>query len=1034
MTVDKTNGFAAPYRSLTLRKEKKAIVQRNGLLSIDGKISETGGNVTVPPMSFLQNGMAVNKPTSTIVPKPPSLVAPYYITVSAQSSINIDDLIFQFVKSPFDLNSEVVILGEYDGTAWRNGKTISTDGLIKEALQEVVDTKKIGPYEGLLTSVSGPNFLTTKGLIYDIVGDRVLFENDTSFPIIATDPDSSFKRVDRVVYRRPLDDENRIGVRSFLTGGTFSSGPQVVNLGNFATSISPNGQSKFVISSDNSVHEIYANGFGGNFSLVYKKLAADRSTITASATIIASLSSDNFDIAISGSNQIYITYVDNGRLFITILDSNGATVASPMAIETLTNPCSNPRVVLDTTNNKFFIAFEYLETSTLKQVYVTTRSLTGALIKSAQRVTSTVVSTIEPDIFVTSDLIIHLAYNQGGVIYFTKLDDNIVSITTPIVISTSVGSQSFGILNNNSLKPHVLVFDNMEVSVSFLIKKNLTDYGFVVWSEESGQAFCLDLQNSSENITNYSIDTDNHFNDLYISYTNGSSEARFTVVKDLMPVLNEQLLASNISSIISKKDKQGSMFHNWTIAAPGTYSNTGSPLTVTGIGTLGVAGSMNSLSLSDTQFYMPFNTSVKKGMEASITGSIEGNDGVYLIESVVSVSVNSVNDFIVITTVTPFPNHEATSVSIQLKSPDGNAVQFCKSIAEKNSLRALSIDTLKSDILLARVVLPGSTILNYIPNTGIAINSDLFGMYGDIDVDWGDTSPGALTMSNGLRVVDLVRNLTYTVNGGSFAIAEGYALYIEMDGITTTITPSISPIENLPWALPIQVLGFVANSEFNPHLFSVAGMGQMVAGESIVLGQDLPKPIRARLGITSELSMTAYDSNSVINPSDPYPIAISKIDAAVGAMMAMRAQEEDFLVGIGGQSIFTKTVIADWNADNSYLDIQVFVNGRKQKQDITGGALQDYKKTSADTIQFNITLPRYAVVTIRNERTGAPPMGGGGVDLINITVNPQPVLNASNSLGTVTKAWQSVFLKDTVSAQVYEIKIVGGVLQAVLVP
>lgn len=1027
MTVNKINGFAAPYRSLTFRKEKNAIIQRNGLLRIADKISESGSNVIIPPISFVQNGMAVDKSDLTTVPKPPSLIAPYYITVSAQSSINVNDLIFQFVKSPLDLNGEVVILGEYDGTAWRNSKPISTDGLIEESHQEIIDTKKIGPYEGLLTSVSGPNFLTTKGLIYDITGERVLFESDVSFPTVPSDANAALKRVDRVVYRRPLDDKNRIGIRELLVGGTFSSGPQVINQGSLATSLTPNGKSKFVISSDNSIHTIYANGFGGSFSLVYKKLAIDRSTVTASSTVIASLSSDDFDIAISSSNQIYLTYVDNNRLFLTILDSNGNIVVAPVSIESLSNPCSSPKIVLDKNSSRVFIAFEYLESSTLKQVYITTRSLAGSLVKSPQKITTTVISTIDPDILVTSDLIIHLVYNQGGVIYFVKLDDNIVLLSAPAVISTSVASQSFGMLNNNALKPHILVADNMEVFVSFLIKKNATSYGLAIWPEETGKAFCFDMVNSTENVTDYSIDISDHFNDFYISYTSGTSEARFALVKDFMPVLNEQLVPSHLLSIQSKKDKQGSMFHLWTVNSPGTYSNTGVPLTVTGIGTLGVAGSMNSLSLSNTQFYMPFNVNVKKGMNAVLSGSIHGNDGTYLIKTVTPVSLNSVNDYIVVTVTVAFPSSEATSLSLQLQSPDGNSVQFCKSIAEKNDLRALSIDTLRSDILLARISWPGPVILNYIPTTGIGVNSDLFGMYGDIDVDWGATNANTLTMSNGLRIIDLVRNLTYTANGGSFFMNEGDALYVKMDGVNTNITPMVSPIDALPWALPIQVLGFVANGDFNPHLFSVAGMGQLDVGEEIILGQDLDKKIRVRLGITSDSTMAPYSSAVVIAPTDSYPAALSKLDEAFAVMMAEQAVEYSYVTP---DDVTTDIVTdLDFSDDNAFFDITVTQNGIKVDQGLSAG----YIKISNTTIRFNYALPKNARITIRDERTGVPPVGGGGTDLTNIAVDLQPTNNGFVFVGSGVKGFKGLFLKDTLSNDVYRIEIVNGVVQAVLV-
>lgn len=1026
MTISKVNGFSAPYRSLTFRKEKNAIIKRNGLLSIDGKITESGANVTIPPMSFLQNGMVVIKDVNTIVPKPSTLVAPYYVTVSAQSSMNIDDLSFRFVKSPTDITEEVVILGEFDGTAWRNFQIISNDGVIEDINQAIIDTKKIGPYEGLLTSSFGPNFLTSKGLLYDVTGERILFENDVAFPTIPSDADPAWKRVDRILYRRPLDDKHRIGVRSFLTGGTFTSGPKVINNGDIATSISPNGKSRSVISSDNSAHVIYANGFGSSFSLNYKKLATDRTTITATSTIIPSLTTDDFDVAINNSNQIYLTFISNDRLFMTILDSNGATVVAPFSLESLPNPCSNPRVVIDTVNTKVFISFEYTQSVGLKQIYITTRTLGGALVKDAQRVTTTILPTINQDMYITSDLLVHLTYESNGDIFFKKLDDNFADITSTIQISTSVGSSSFGILNGNSKKPQVRVSDNMEVFVSFLIRKDATKYAIAVWSESSNKSFCFNLLNNSEDISMYSFGVGDIYNDFYFSYLDSFADLRFAIIKDFLPVINEQLLTTNAISICSRKDRYGSMFHCWTNTPPGTYSNTGGSMSIEGIGTLGIAGSISSVTVSDTQFYMSYNTVVKKGMNVIFSGSLNGNDGNYVVTNVSPVSINAVNDFIIVTVGTAFAAPEAAAIYIntQFQSPDGNAVSFCKSVAEKNDVRALSVDVLPSDILLARISWPGPVILNYIPTTGIGVNSDLFGMYGDIDVDWGATNTSTLTMTNGLKIIDLVKNTIYNVSGGSFFMNEGEALYVKMDGVNTSITPMVSPIEALPWALPIQVLGFVKNNEFNPHLFSVAGMGQLDVGEEIILGQDLDKKIRIRLGISSESSMVPYSSATVISSSDSYPNAISKLDQAFAVMMSEQADE--FMYTTVNNTTTDITTDMDFDPSNTFLDITVYRNGTKMQQGVT----EDYVKLDNQTIQFNYPLPINSKIVIRDERTGVPPVGGG-TDLTNIAVDAQPVSNGFVSVGSAAKGFKDIYLKDKLSGQVYRLEISSGTFQIV---
>jgi hypothetical protein len=186
--------------------------------------------------------------------------------------------------------------------------------------------------------------------------------------------------------------------------------------------------------------------------------------------------------------------------------------------------------------------------------------------------------------------------------------------------------------------------------------------------------------------------------------------------------------------------------------------------------------------------------------------------------------------------------------------------------------------------------------------------------------------------------------------------------------------------------------------------------------------------VLTRIGVQSELTYEAYTSTSFIGAADSYPTALSKLDASVNAIVTDIAKEEFQVVGVGGTTTFIATTIA-WNVLNSIVDIQVFVDGRKQTQDVTGAGIQDYIKLSSTQIQFSYVVPEFARITVRDERTGGGGGGGGATDLTNIIVDPQPDTNGNHALGTVAKGWKSVFLKDKVTAQVYELEIVSGVFQ-----
>jgi hypothetical protein len=299
-------------------------------------------------------------------------------------------------------------------------------------------------------------------------------------------------------------------------------------------------------------------------------------------------------------------------------------------------------------------------------------------------------------------------------------------------------------------------------------------------------------------------------------------------------------------------------------------------------------------------------------------------------------------------------------------------------------------------------------------------------MYGNIDVDWSASAANTLTMTAGSVVVDLVTYFKYVVGGGGFPMSNGDALYIILDGVTSNVTPQVTPIVSLPWGLPIQVLGFVENGEFVPHLFSVAGMGELSVGEEVVLGQDLSKVIRYRLGITGESAYEAYTSFGVILPTDNYPKAISKLDASIFSVLNKWALEEEFIAD-GITTDFTTTLF-EFNDNNIIPDIQVFVNDRRAKIDPLGGTAKDYHKISSDTIRTHTVFPAGTEILIRQERTGgAIPGVGGANDLTNIYVNPQPITNGAHSMGTTSKAWNGYFIKDKITSQVYEIIVSNGV-------
>lgn len=1000
MAVTKTNGFAAPYRSQTFQKQASDQTNRNGVLYMSGEVSESGGNVLIPPFAVIQQGLIIKKTTQTSVVKPLSLPAPFYVTVSAPTSANVDDLVYQFAKSPNDVSENETILAEYDGYEWRQLPFLSIDSLILERQQDKIDFNQVGPVTGLITSLSSPNYLNSPGIIVDKQGLKTRIDTQLVTPVIDADPD--WGRIDRMVYRRPNDSVNRIGVRKLLLGSTFDITAtnklyDTMIAGTSAVHRTP----KVLVADDNSVHFFYAEGYGESYVIRYQKYASDRTTVLVAVQTVATSESSQFDVAIDSTGNLHLVYVSALDILWVKLDSTGSTISGPITIDSQATPCGNPKVAVDPGNNKVFILYESLLGVGNHQIFFTTRTLSGALITSPAQITNTLSDLVNPSIFVNDDLLVYVAYEEQptGKIFYQIRDDIGVSVVAETHISGATSSTSFGVLADQGTKPTIAVADNKQIFVLFLQKKTVTDYGLAIYT--NGEAFLPDVLNSGEAFVDYSVVVDTILNELHLSLAQ-SSQLDYAKVENLVTAFSVSINVIGSSSTALAKDIYGSIVHLWTLSEPGTFTNAGTPETVTNIGPAAVAGSMNPLVLNGSQFsllsagisYVPV-----VGDQVTIAGSSSGNDGNYIVEDISLESIDALNDTYIITVSPTFAATEspAAGVTSQAANPDGNAVRFIKTVGELDQARGLRLDELDTDILLARIIMPGSFILNYLPPSGFGANSDLFGVYGDVDVDWEDTAAGELTISNSFGVVDLTNNFDYVINGGSFPMVEDDALYIVMDG-TTPQNPVVTPISALPGALPIQVLGFVKNGEFNPQLFSVAGMGQLDSGEAVTVGQDLPKKIRVRLGITGENSFEAYSSTEIIATADSYATALSKLDAFTSTLSDLINQDRTLHLVRGGTwhwSVVGGIGTVDWSLD-AFVQIPSLPEVRNQ----------------IDAGSINLDADGWVAYVALNRVAGVPASLSVSSDLISNVSLTDDVFIFARRVGNDVLIGESFLLKD----------------------
>lgn len=121
-----------------------------------------------------------------------------------------------------------------------------------------------------------------------------------------------------------------------------------------------------------------------------------------------------------------------------------------------------------------------------------------------------------------------------------------------------------------------------------------------------------------------------------------------------------------------------------------------------------------------------------------------------------------------------------------------------------------------------------------------------------------------------------------------------------------------------------------------------------------------------------------------------------------------------------------------FSTDNAVLDIEMRIDGRVQTQDTSGGTTESFFKVNATTLQVVSALPAgKEIVVLRRGTVSGPAVTQviGSADLTNISVPVAPSVSGGEALGQPAKAWSSLYLKDSASAQIYQLIFVNNQLQ-----
>jgi hypothetical protein len=882
VSVTKINGLGAPYRSLTFRDIAKAQTNKNGLLSIEGAVTQLSSTITIPPFSAIQQGLIFKKDSAT-TRAAPSMDAPYFLVVNSPTNAQTDDLIFSFAKSPNDVSENETIVAEYDGYEWKIQPLLTPVGIYDYLKDDAVIEGKVGAYSGLKTILVGSTYEVSGGSLVNQKGELQTFSETAVFAKI--DADSDWDRVDRVVYRKPIDSENRIGTRNFVLGGTFDTVPESLYNTEVFDNSYVNQVVKVLVASDNTAHIFSSRGYGNTFSIVYSKIASNRQSILIPETeLFSGVSDKNFDASIDSLNGIHIVYATGFNIGYRKFDINGTQVVAENIVDTQSGICRNPRCKA---LSKVYIVYNSDMSAANNQIFFTSRALGGTLATAPKQLTTGAANLINPDIFATVDFYNYVVWEDTitSKVYLQLFDDIGTAIDSyPEVISGGVDQIGVGTLTDGATSPRICVVDNKEIFVAFRQNKGSSVYGLTLWSSKDG-AFMQQLLAVGENFTSFDMFVESIFNSAMFIVSRSSSVDYVRMDgQDVSFTLN--LAVTGSQQVSFARDNYGSMVQAWSGPMSGTYT-TYSPITA--IADIGgpvlVAGSLGNVTLTNQQMLVltsGLSTVPKVGDRVIITGSgISGNNITSTLSSVESVSLNSTDDYYRLTIVDTFAGVESPSVANgSFANPDGNNARFVKTVSETVS-KAFEQTAVDTDILLSRILQPGDTILNWIPGGKPGSLSDFLLVHGAAQVDWGSTAPDTFTIGSGMKILDMFSNIDYTVAPGGYAMSEDDALYIPIDGVTTSVTPVVTPVSLIPWATPLAVLGVIKDGRFNPHLLSEE-TDEMDSGEVIIIGQDLPQALRARLGILSETSYQAYSSTKRVSTANTYPEAISNLDIASG--------------------------------------------------------------------------------------------------------------------------------------------------------
>ena len=906
MSIEKTFGFGngSPYRSDTFNRNNDLIFGRNGGLEISSVVN-AGLNVVVGDIKFIQNGIIVKKVGSSQVTFPTALPAPFYLTATVPDSRPLDNIAWSFVRRPQDIGANTVLLAEWDGSEWRHLPEISIKGLVDHRLSSAIAYQNIGFNTGFRFS---PNVAFTEynilpGQVTDKTGQLV--EKLERTPFVSLLADTEYDRIDAIMWRRWMDDTNRIGRLILRPGQTYQGNSLVQNhktsLGN-ATSV--NHMPKVLNPSDNTMIVMWIENYGDNGVLKFTKYDTDRTTELVAPLDITTNVLD-FDAVTDKDDNIMIVYTRGTNIYRMKIDSDGVTTVNFTAIDGLNNPCSKPTIKTDFLGN-FYVTFLYKKSPSLHAPYFLKLNTGGTISTSSKLLINASSNYTKVHFDINDDFELFVAYENSSTneIEYQKLNEIGEQLTSRTVISDDT---LYGLvtLSGVARNPIVSVGENNELYITFEQNKGVGNYGLSIYSSEfparyGHKSVLKDFENDAEDILEHKISLDwgNHGHLLL------RTSSKIFFYNFLMPFTASRLLSVfDVNPVASGDfdllfDRAGSLIQSFTNAQTGSTNN-GAPIGTLFFGpeTYGT----ESAFIAEDEVAIPLpsllalNPVPTYGDVFTITDSAGGNDGAYVINSFRDITINGADYRVTRDYSAVFLPEVGTAAVSQFTKLDGNSIYFCKQTPTiEYNFQEVKAEELDSDILCAAIRKSDNQFLAWYdaslaPLTGAVSRQESFlTSKGNINFD-KTTDGGTLTFSENLYIREPFRH-NFKMDAGTITgMAENHVAYTRIpesisllkdgdsDGFGTLNVSDVSQFQ-------IGQLIFVSDSDSTGLEITISNIVDNILYFTASMAQFAM--VRGAFAIPSEVVVSVEEQNT----GDIKPDSLGYVDTTI-YVIAIRAND-----------------------------------------------------------------------------------------------------------------------------------------------